>query len=292
MKLNNLFYAFKEFQLDHSELSVEKFQAALLSSWIPQHMEAHRFFNINFTEAFFLDKLPSAISFILKNNDSLFQDASELDNAFESVIKSYQRKFNDFDLCEYKAFALPTFGFFDAIATINGNDKAILFGLDTIEFLKQQYGVGANDFKTLVAHEVGHLYHFKCADISDDDVLNSQVSFRFWMEGIAQYLSKYICGDISLSEILLDQGLAERCEKIEKNLYQRLLSDIDNKRFGRVERFWFNLHNDEIPGRAGYYIGYKAVETCVNNLGIESALKLSPSSIHKILLEHIQINAG
>ncbi len=287
MHLDNLFHPFKEFILQHSELSDEELQKKFLNSWIPQNMNAYKFFNIEFTEGYFLDGLTVSIKFIRENLDSLHRDACDLDLAFEQVIKDYSHKFERFDLSSYKTFALPSFYFFDAVATIQHNDMAVLFGLDSMIYTKQKYGIGADNIKTLVAHEVGHLYHYHCAQISEDEVLNSRVSLRFWMEGIAQYLSLYVCNDISIEEMLLDKELAQRCESIMPELYKKLEGCIDEKRLGDSEAFWFNLRNDQIPARAGYYIGYKAVDECVHKHGIKYTLGLNPESIHRFMLEHI-----
>ena len=272
MHLDNLFHSFKNFLMQHSGLSDEDLQKEILNLWVPQNMVAHKFFNIEFTEDFFLDELAASIRFIRENTDSLHEDAYDLDLAFEQVIRDYKQKFKGFDLSSYKAFALPSFFFFDAVATMQENEKAILFGLDTIKHFKQKYGIGADNLKTLVAHEVGHLFHYKCAKISENEVLNSCISLRFWMEGVAQYLSFYVCNDISIDEMLLDKELAQNCESVKENLYKRLVKDIKEKRLGEVEGFWFNLRNDEIPARAGYYIGYKAVEECVDKHGLKSTL--------------------
>lgn len=287
LHLDNLFHPFNDFLLKHSGLSDEELKEKVLDSWIPQHMVAHKFFNIEFCEDFFLDGLSVSIKFIRENMASLHSDAFNLDIAFEQVIKNYKQKFETFNLCSYKAYSLPTFFFFDAIATMQENEKAILFGLDTIKHFKQKYGIGTDNLKTLVAHEVGHLYHYQCAQISEEDVLHSRVSLRFWMEGIAQYLSLYVCIDTSIGEMFLDNELNHRCESIRTDLYKRLENSIDEKRLGDAEAFWFNLCNEEIPGRAGYYIGYKAVEECVNKHGIKATLELNPESIHRFMLEHI-----
>jgi hypothetical protein len=132
-------------------------------------------------------------------------------------------------------------------------------------------------------HELFHLYHMQ----KNPDVYSSDsVALALWKEGLATWVSKKLNQHASPAELMLEipPNLYSECLRNKKVLAESLkqdLSKIDLETYKKY--FLMSGGSTVIPKRAGYCIGFLAVEDVSKNLSVDQMVNAKPSVIEQLL---------
>lgn len=173
---------------------------------------------------------------------------------FLNYRQSFSKAFPDMKTDTTICF-MPNFGVTDA-GTGNLDGKSYLvFGIDTIA---AQHGEDAN-LATLFHHELFHVYHaqqhpeWQQKNRSKGEI---PLYWLLWSEGLATYVSRVLNPEAGLEQVLLSKTLAKEADpqlaRLAKDVREHLLTTSTDYMFDYLSA---SPRRQEIPPRAGYYIG-------------------------------------
>ena len=92
-----------------------------------------------------------------------------------------------------------------------------------------------------------------------------------------RYISKYLNPEATYEEMLLNipDKLIENCDKNLKSLFSKMLTILDSTKNDDYSD-WFLIRNDDndIPPRAGYYLGYLIIKEVHKSIEINDIIKM------------------
>lgn len=200
---------------------------------------------VNKKRKVFFEQLP------LIRNDmiNLFNNAEEIVTKEE---KLFRRHFPDLKN-DIPVYLLPSMFSFNGMAIeIPGkNEIGLLLGLDSI--------IARNDnLDILFSHEFFHIYHIN--KLSKEQIWKTFAT-PLWLEGFATFVSGQLNPNANNSELLMDSGLAKKCDSKEfvakkaKEYLQIIDKTESDPNSDLLYTDWFTMSGTQKPARAGYCLG-------------------------------------
>ena len=161
----------------------------------------------------------------------------------------FRKAFPDFAYAG-DVYFLVSRGVFDGATRPVEGKTALLFGTDVMAAV---YGRDA-DPESFFHHELFHLYH----DQFPDPALGGTLARSLWVEGLAVYVAEQLNPGTPEPVLFgLPRGMPDAVRERLPELAARLRARLDSREKADTQQ-WFSGQSleGEVPGRAGYYLGY------------------------------------
>jgi hypothetical protein len=246
--------------------------------------------------AVFEDAVPSAandeqLGNYLENLGALIPGMRTLSERLGRELPAYRATFQQaFPDMAWKGdvYFLPSGMHFDgAVREISGK-ATLLFGLDMIAHLQGEKG----NLAPLFHHELFHLYH---RTVNPDCFRQPTLLMPLWTEGLATLVSQRLNPGATQGELLLPASLVDRCNatlpRLATELRQKLGSD---QRQDFLDFFDGSSKRNDVPARAGYYLGLLLVRDVGSRMPLTDMARLSGDALRReveIALRHLDTSA-
>jgi len=175
-------------------------------------------------------------------------------DGFRAYASDFSATFPDFAPTSAVYFTLSLFNFDGATRNVGGKD-ALLFGIDGIARYHGQH----EDLKVLFDHELFHQYHAQFAQHDTGD--NTPLWVSLWEEGLATYVSQQMNPGSTEAQVLMSDKLAELTKPLLPALARELLTNFDSFDRDEYAAFFYSKNGrPDIPGRCGYFVGYRIAQ--------------------------------
>jgi hypothetical protein len=151
----------------------------------------------------------------------------------------------------------------------------LLFGVDTIALLHVP-----SDMAAFFDHELFHLYHRQIVG-SRAPPGEDPAWWTMWREGLATYVSQRMNPTLDAQQVLwYPHDLVARMQKDLAHAAQLMLKDIDTRGSGADRWFIANQVVEDLPSRAGYYLGYLFAKSEGDAQALPKLARMSPDQVH------------
>lgn len=231
---------------------------------------------------------PDVISF-QKNIDERFESVKHIEEKFNTVFCEYLDLFPD-SIVPRKIMFINSFNSY----AVDVFDENLLIGLDFYlgeyhpaaniwEYLKVRY-----DEKFLIADAME--YWITSSFINDNNISNFQENLIF--KGKIMYLIKMILKEEDNIIFRFSEEDMSWCEVNESNIWNEIISlnIMYNKDYNSYSTFFSDSPftkgmPKESPGRLGYWVGYKIIESYMNNNSVSITELMQNDNSQEILLQ-------
>jgi hypothetical protein len=173
---------------------------------------------------------------------------------FPRFVQEFSAIFSDYAPTTPVYFSVSLFGF-SAGLLVSGENTGLYFGVDELARIHGSLG----NLKVIFQHELFHQYHYQIApEITDD-----RAAWAFmWEEGLATYVSRRMNPGTTADQVLVTPDrLSELAQPLLPNLARRLRDIADSTNpDDYMELFSAQRPQSGIPGRSGYFVGYRVAE--------------------------------
>lgn len=129
------------------------------------------------------------------------------------------------------------------------------------------------------AHEFFHIYHQQFL-ATDGEMSVWQV---LWAEGLATYVGAQLCPHATPAEVFVSATLASDVQPMLSKAATELRGQLDATDDPIVSR-WFSMGtHDDVPSRAGYYVGYLLAQRAARSYTLPQLARLDPLTIRTLI---------
>lgn len=180
--------------------------------------------------------------------------SEQLEDELPRHRATFTSAFEDFAWRGKVYFTVSLLVFDGAVRDVDG-EEALVFGLDKIA---QLHGESAS-LAPLFHHELFHVYHFGThAPFGPGP---SRIYQALWGEGLAVWVSRELNPGASLSDILMSAEMVAAADAIMPRLAAELRAELDSEDADVYRDFFRGSgQRDDLPKRAGYYVGLRVAE--------------------------------
>ncbi len=225
------------------------------------------------------ERVDQRIAKALHDFPSIREEYTKTARSFEAMlrpaIRSFQDAFPDMQAMP-PVYLLHSLGEMDGGTRTLGGRMALVFGADVM--------VGAHDYEgeaPFLHHELFHVYHQQFFPECD------QVWCSLWTEGLAVYAAQQLNPDASDSQLLLTKPEPIR-PQVDAHLEEALCAArtrlSSNESSDMRALFSFQRLSENVPPRAGYYIGYLVAKRAGTARSVAELARLAPADV-RLLLE-------
>lgn len=185
---------------------------------------------------------------------------NELSGSMNTYLEQFQKRFPDFKLDNVDIYIAHSMGGSNGAAVPLDGRTMFYLGVDMIAI--------HNNYphqKPFFDHEFFHVYHLQKYKLAN------KFYARFWMEGLATYVSKKMNPDATNTELMIDDTLIARTLPILPEMATDVLNNLEAEDKDLKLKFkYFDIESKDrnIPPRAGYYLAYLLVQKIAQDASI------------------------
>lgn len=186
---------------------------------------------------------------------------NELSGSMKTYLDQFQKRFPDFKLDNVDIYIAHSMGGSNGAAVPLDGRTMFYLGVDMIAI--------HNNYphqKPFFDHEFFHVYHLQKYKLAN------KFYARFWMEGLATYVSKQMNPDATNAELMLDETMVARTKLLIPELAKDVLDNLEAEDKDLKLKFkYFDIESKDktIPPRAGYYLAYLLVQEIAKDTTLE-----------------------
>lgn len=230
-----------------------------------------------------------------KLNKKIMNEYSSFDKTIDQQIKIFKATFKDANFRDLKIFAAPVLLRFNGQGSFIDEKPILAFGMDMISYLKDDpkviSGINyAHNAGVFYSHELFHMYHTPKQGLTQKIAkTEGTLANALWNEGLAAYVSGILNKDSKLDYLLMDYSLDNNCKSKMNFLKNEFAKDINKKLYDPNDRTsyskWFLLSSkdQDIPLRAGYYLGYFVAKDLAEKHGLTTVVNWDYQEVQKYL---------
>lgn len=226
------------------------------------------------------EELAKYIKAVLPKALQLEKITEKIQKDLPEQITKFKETFPDLNWKGTVVF-MPNYGITDSGTGQINNKPYLIFGVDTILF---SYGEKA-ELTVLFSHELFHLYQsqFQPKGKPKNRQKGEVPLYELvWGEGLATYASKCLNPGISSEGIFLGSTLEKDASPILAKLAKEILKNFDSGDTKVWQPFMAGAEGiSEIPGRSGYYVGYKVAEKLAKQASLKKLAQLKGQDLRK-----------
>ncbi|MBK9001285.1 MAG: hypothetical protein IPM35_36660 [Myxococcales bacterium] len=209
---------------------------------------------------------------------SVEQDLGRFDASFRQV-------FPDMSWDGTVYFTVSVDAFDGAVRRVDGR-LALLFGLDKIALL---YGPDAS-VGPLFHHELFHLHHQKLCSMPEPKPEGPNGLWPpLWTEGLAVYVSHHLNPKATLRELTLSPEMVSAADARMAPLAGELLRLLDDAREEDYRDYFLGAgQREDVPKRAGYYIGYRLARSLSKQMSFDRLVRLCGDELRTAIERELQ----
>lgn len=188
----------------------------------------------------------------------------------------FRRAFPDFAYTGDVYFMVSLGAFDGATRQVQGR-TALLFGVDVMAVV---YGKEA-DPASFFHHELFHIYHGQFPD----KALSGTLARALWGEGLAVYVAEQLNPGTPEPVLFgLPRDMPERARARLPALASGVRRLLDSRSREDYERYFTGKHDSaELPGRVGYYLGYRVVKEVAGKRSLRELARLKGPALRREL---------
>jgi hypothetical protein len=174
---------------------------------------------------------------------------------FSRYVSDLSATFHDYAPTTPVYFTVSLFGF-AAGMNFSGETLGLYFGIDELARIPGSDG----NLKIIFEHELFHQYHYQIAP----EISTNQAAWAYmWEEGLATYVSRLMSPGCTIDQaLMIPPRLSELARPHLRELAQRMLDNPDSTVSPTfADLFSLDAAASGLPGRSGYYLGFRVAES-------------------------------